>query len=633
MSDYYIKVGKLLEKMVVKKSYIISMAILLGLFAPIALADNENNLVQLDLKRSSDSSVDVTLVTSDNYGENVLVRKKSDNKYVILIPKVHSAGYRASNLAGVNDLVQGVDVKTVEDTSGGYTKVTLITKKPLDIKTRTSKSTPMSYEQKEYNTLIAQANAVRNTISTKEPPKIREQKTEVTVDKAPQPIEQKVKEEPKPKVETSQKPEIKLKEVAPEDIEKFNRKAHLAELKNEVKMEKTPELIPDVVPELPETVVNNEVQDITELPVAPKITFMSKVKGKVKAIAHKIPSRLPKTLAVILMAVFAVTLISKLGRKNPITTIDSTIDNLPQPDLTISKKYDKMTDNNGLSWKEKYKLYLDKSATPVTRANNQGKYSFIKKPSISAINKKRAELEKMVEETANVNEFMEFEGLSVEPEIVESEDNAINRTIKLKAFNNNANSLKMTSRRSRFKKYENEIPLHEQKTIELDDSPLFANRRSLKGANLKVSDVDRRRITYEPKDYIMSSVDEFFNILDSEEKQEVQVPSVKVEETHTNVVSNPIAKSRNSEYFKGTIVKSSYKIGQDKGIYLVNKNGKNSLVGKVNDKVFVLKKFDGNITNPIQVRHDNANVYMVKAGGFKSLVEVNDDKMGVLIEL
>ena len=47
----------------------------------------------------------------------------------------------------------------------------------------------------------------------------------------------------------------------------------------------------------------------------------------------------------------------------------------------------------------------------------------------------------------------------------------------------------------------------------------------------------------------------------------------------------------------------------------------------------VKKKFDKNVTNPIQVRHDNANVYMVKAGDFKSLVEVDKDKMGVLIEL
>lgn len=617
--------------MVVKKSHIINIALVLALFAPVVSA--ENNLVQLDLKRSSDNSVDVTLFTSDKYGENVLVRKKSDNKYVILIPKVHSTGYRSSNLAGVNDLVQGVDVKTVEDTSGGYTKVTLITTKPLDIKTRTSKSAPVTTEQKEYNTLIAQANAVRNTISTKEPPKIREQKTEVTVNKAPQEIKPAVKEQLK--AETIKKPEIKLKEVAPADIERFNRKSHLAELKNEVKMEKSVDTIPVSAPETPEQIINNEVKDITAMPAIPKDTFMSKVKGKIISAVHKVPSKLPKTLGAMLLAILAVGMISKLGKKNPINAVNSSIDDLPQPDLNISENYDKIAQDSGLSWKEKYNLYLDESATPVERANNKGKYTFIKQPSVSAINKKRAELEKMLEETANVDDLKVFDGLDIEPEIVESEANAINKTIKLKAFKNTTNSLRMTDRRmrSRFKKYENEIPLHEQKTIELEETPLLANKRNLKGANLKVSDVDRRRITYEPKNYIMSSVDEYLNILDNEEKAAQSAEVSSIPETPRTRVSNPITNAGNKEYFKGTIVKSSYKIGQDKGIYLVNKNGRNSLVGKVNDKVFVLKKFEGNITNPIQVRHDNANVYMVKAGGFKSLVEVNDDKMGVLIEL
>ena len=88
-----------------------------------------------------------------------------------------------------------------------------------------------------------------------------------------------------------------------------------------------------------------------------------------------------------------------------------------------------------------------------------------------------------------------------------------------------------------------------------------------------------------------------------------------------------------SSYINGLIVKSGFNIDDNKGFYIVNLDGKSALIGKVNDEVFVLKKFDTNVTNPIQVRHDNANVYMVKAGGFKSLVEVNDDKMGVLIEL
>ena len=129
--------------MVVKKSSLIGIALLLALAtAPMSgtLASGGNNLTQLDLKRSSNNSVNVTLFTSNGYNDNVMVRKKSDNKYVILIPKVQSSGYSASSLNGVKDLVSNVDVKTVNDTNGGYTKVTLITTKPLDIKTNTQKS-------------------------------------------------------------------------------------------------------------------------------------------------------------------------------------------------------------------------------------------------------------------------------------------------------------------------------------------------------------------------------------------------------------------------------------------------------------------------------------------------------------
>ena len=143
----------------------------------------------------------------------------------------------------------------------------------------------------------------------------------------------------------------------------------------------------------------------------------------------------------------------------------------------------------------------------------------------------------------------------------------------------------------------------------------------------------------------MSSVDEYFSILDKEQEQAKQaqqplqpLPQPKVETTPMAkpVASNPIARQKSeskSSYLKGLIVKSGFNIDDNKGFYLVSQDGQNALVGKVKDEVFVLKKFDKNVTTPIQVRHDNANVYMVKAGEFKSLVEVNDDKMGVLIEL
>ena len=627
--------------MVVKKSYIINSTLLLALASSMAFADVDNSLVQLDLKRSSANSVDVTLVTSENYNDNVLVRKKSDNKYVILIPQVRSAGYSASNLSGVMDLVSNVDVKTVDDTSGGYTKVTLITKKPLDIKTRTVKSKPITEDQREYNTLIAQANAVKNTISTQEPPKIREQKTEVTVNKAPkqETVQQKpaAKQESK-KVENKQKvkenqnkSDIKLSNVVPEDIERQNRKAHLAELINEAKQEKALEEIPQAIP-TDENIVSEDIGNVEELQEIQKVSLFSKVKRKVKYLASSaIPSKLPKALGFGVVGLIVLLILSRITKKSSIQVNEykPAFDAFPQANESDdnTKNYDDLTNNTSLSWKEKYQLYTGKSAKPVARANNKGNYSFIRKPSKDVIEAKRQELEKLVNDKPVIMEDFEI----IEDSNVYSEDSAISKAIRFKAFENNVNSLSMSKRNkagSRFRKYEVEIPLHEQKTIILDDTPLSTNKRSLKGANLEISDVDTRRIKYQPKEYIMSSVDEYFNILDSEKSQ-----AVEEVQNSRKVSTNPIARQKEDSYMKGTVVKSGFKISPDKGFYLINKDGKNSLIGKVNDKVTVIKNFDTNVTVPIQVRHDNANVYMVKAGGYKSLVEVNDDKMGVLIEL
>ncbi len=629
--------------MIVNKSNIISSAIILALATPLAIADVDNSLVQLDLKKSSDNSVYVTLVTSENYGDNVLVRKKSDNKYVILIPQVRSKGYNASNLSGVRDLVSNVDVKTVDDTSGGYTKVTLITTKPLDIKTRTVKSKPITADQREYNTLIAQANAVKNTISTQEPPKIREQKTEVTVNKAPKQettqsknVEQQSKkvQNAKSEIKAQNKPDIKLSAIVPEENSKKIRKSHLADLINEAKREKALEEIPQNITTDTKPANINEIKEISEMPVIKNESLISKLKNKIKSgitkISHKMSAKHNKTLSFGIFGFVALLLLLVIRKRTAqkiqkyTSPISDTIQALQQD--TNTEDYTNITEDNSLSWKEKYQLYTDKSAEPVTRANNKGSYSFIKKPSKSAIEAKRHELEKLVsEEPAKFDDFEITEDSNTY-----SEDTSIAKTIKFRAFENNLNSLNMSKRnsvKSRFKKYEVEIPLHEQKTIILDDSPLSANKRNLKGANLEVSDVDKRRIKYQPKDYIMSSVDEYLNILDSEK------PQTPKNQSSERVSTNPIAKQKEDSFLKGTVVKSGFKISPDKGFYLINKDGKNSLIGKINDKVTVIKDFENNVTSPIQVRHDNANVYMVKAGGYKSLVEVNDDKMGVLIEL
>lgn len=658
--------------MAVKKSKIIGIALLLAIAsAPVSgtFANGGNNLVQLDLKKSSNNSVNVTLFTSNGYNDNVMVRKKSDNKYVILIPKVQSSGYSASNLNGVRDLVSNVDVKTVNDTNGGYTKVTLITTKPLDIKTSAQKSSPVTEEQKEYKTLIAQANAVKNNIGKQETPQQKHaQKTEITVNKAATSVTQKTNKtttqtnSAKQIEKQKNAPKIKLTEVNPqakkEKQDRQIRRAQLAELIQEVKQEKIAEHIPDktVAPAVPAPapVVNNvpvqEVKDIKEMPKVEqpkKTSILSKIKHKAK--------KGLKPVGITLASLFGLIFISRLIRAIAATTKEvkaSFVEQLAQNHSNSeSFKYNDITDDDELSWQEKYKRYLDASAKPVPRAGNKGNYTFIKTPAepVRKLNRKRNDLEKMVTEIAksHTNE--------IQPEIVEvqNEDDAIQKAIKFKAFDSHRATLDTTSRdkiRSRFKKYENELPLHEQKNVELGKSILHSNPRKLKGANLDVADVDKNRIKYDPSDYIMSSVDEYLSILDKESEKAPQqvsieqtpvLPAVKaIDKTEIRPIAksqtNPITKQHSetkASYLNGLIVKSGYNIDNNKGFYIVNVDGKSALIGKVNDEVFVLKRFDSNVTNPIQVRHDNANVYMVKAGGFKSLVEVTNDKMGVLIEL
>lgn len=680
--------------MVLKKSNIVGIALLLALAtAPVsetfANAEN-NNLVQLDLKRSSNNSVDVTLFTSNNYNDNILVRKKSDNKYVILIPKVQSNGYSSSSLTGVKDLVSNVDVKTVNDTNGGYTKVTLITTKPLDIKTNTQKSSPVTAEQKEYKTLIAQANAVKNNIAkpASQPQKIV-QKTEVTVNKAVQNknaskqtiqkstkniTTQKTKQEnitpiktEIPKIQEAQKvvkPDIKLKEINPEKTDRQVRKEYLAELIQETKLQKELEQAPQEnlsnTNTIAGTTFDEPVKDISELPIENNLTLKEKIKNKLIAFKN---SNLPKPIKFGLLPILGFIFVLNLIKASLIKSKelkDSFIEHLAKrPPILNTVKYNNIVNNSELSWQEKYQRYLDESAKPVPRANNKGHYTFIKTPAEPAqndiIEQKRKALEQMLEETAyNVSDA------SINPEIIEvqNEEDAIKKTIKFKAFDSRKTSLNITSRdkiKSRFKKYEKEIPLHEQKNIELGESLLHSNRRSLKDANLKVEDVENRgvKMKFKPSEYIMSSIDEFFSIIDKEKsvkeiKQNITtnpinnnkpIPKFDIplpKKDSNTKQTNPITKLHNdtkSSYINGLIVKSGFNIDDNKGFYIVNLDGKSALIGKVNDEVFVLKKFDKNVTSPIQVRHDNANVYMVKAEGFKSLVEVNNDKMGVLIEL
>ncbi len=145
--------------MIKENTYIKTTISLLLSLSTIAVAAQANDINKLDIKRtnSNGTALNLTVYTTNPYDENVAVTQKGDNKYVILIPNI--SGTSASNVdfSSLKDIVSDVNVKSVNDGAGGYTKVTLTTTKPVSISTSTRKSTPLTEEQKAYKNLIAQS--------------------------------------------------------------------------------------------------------------------------------------------------------------------------------------------------------------------------------------------------------------------------------------------------------------------------------------------------------------------------------------------------------------------------------------------------------------------------------------------
>ena len=151
---------------------------------------------------------------------------------------------------------------------------------------------------------------------------------------------------------------------------------------------------------------------------------------------------------------------------------------------------------------------------------------------------------------------------------------------------------------------------------------------------------------YMENDYSQASLKEYLTLLDMEEKIKSQAKpasqkqeKVVYEVEKTTRATNPFNKVsmpktlETVNSMKNMSIKSKYSIDKNKELCLVDMGGKSAIIGKINDDIRVLKKFDKEINVPLQVRHDDNNVYMVKAGKYKSLVDMNDSKMELLLEI
>ncbi|MBE7709048.1 MAG: hypothetical protein E7Z93_01225 [Cyanobacteria bacterium SIG32] len=625
-----------------KKNLLAALAVMCVTFTSVNAAD----LVQMDINKTTDNEVDVTFHTTE-VSSTPMVTRKSDNKYVILMPNVAGQNAGKPDLSAVKDIITNIDIKNVDDGIGGYTKVTFITTKPLNIKTSVKKAAPITQEEKAAKEIIAQVKTHPAQVT----PKTEEVKKEVvktTVKASVAPATPKPKQVPAKPINLKNSPN-KIVDIAPP---KLDTKA--GEKFTEIYDEKM-ELIEKVAPVV-ETVAEEEKFDINEVD---KIEKISKS-------AEKSPKKGKSGWTLVVLPLIGLYLLAKMARNSVQKSIAlkaSFKENLAEQPITQGT-YEDIINARELNWQERYKKFVEETNGEVKKH----KYSFITTPEsesdpLTEIDKKRLELENTLSKMPAIYEQPEID-ISDAPvnDVIIDEDFIQEdfKEIKLKSFAKSP-SLQTSNRNKVKKALPRTHKVTEGKFIKLQQTPLNASSRRFRNAPLRVADLINTSSQYlqegnrnfemmeKEQNYIMSSIDEYFALLDKEQSRNMSNPnrnlSSKVAASLAQVkpsmgmsrptqpkhISNPIASQKDNK-MNGLIVKAGHEIDGNKGFYVVNLDGVSALVGRIDEEIFILKKFNSNVDS-LQVRHDNENVYMVKAGGFKSLVDVSETQMGVLIEL
>ena len=125
-----------------KKIFLILLGIVtFGGFANAIESDFKNSLLKVDYVKTSNDSYNIRLFTQKPYSEPIKVIKKTNTNYYILLPETF---HSVSSVAPTGD-IKSTEVKLFpyagQDLNNGYTKISIYTTKPLNIKAQLNSST------------------------------------------------------------------------------------------------------------------------------------------------------------------------------------------------------------------------------------------------------------------------------------------------------------------------------------------------------------------------------------------------------------------------------------------------------------------------------------------------------------
>lgn len=508
----------------------------------------QNNLVKADFYKNVSGGIKITLYTNKQYKDAIVANKKGENQYVILMPETSHSTDVKPYISSVSDLIKKVDVKTQQyDTNlKGYTKITIITSKPINIVPEVK---TLNIPKNEKKTLFARSQSKQiQTINKYQTTKPKVQKTNLA-----SPILDTQKNTKKittsPVIMAYKQPSKKVaKEINPEktNVSPSIEKAVKPLVQNPTQsgIDNGPKKVEQPKqPEQLQTVAKNELQ--TENPTQSLEKLTQKIKNGERFKKYK----------AILGSNFVIAMASCIGTiLLVILFLLSNMNKRSKPrkhfETTIERSHRKRADSEANAEEILDDIFLGE--------DNDENYSLHE----------------------NIEESEDFITTNMEQEYAESEF------------------------------------IDEQELINIEDIP---QDNIIQGE--------------ESSDY---QVDEVFGEEDNYNEEVSTEASLIEQEEITNEDYDPEQLIEEDEE-EHEIIKSEYEIDEQKGFYLIDFEDNTTLVGHINDEIFILKRFEQKINAKLQVRLNeskgSSSQYIAKVGGFKGIIEVLPQHMSLLIEL
>ena len=548
----------------------------------------KNNVVDVRVNGESGNAVKVTIYTDRPYTDPVVVNKKANNKYIILLPETNSSLKGAPTVTNASGTVSNVSVNTQNVTGGkGYTKIIITSEKTINVVPRTQQLTSKTAQKPTNTTTVLKTEAPVNTktlASNSSTQKKTTQKPAQTVKK------QQTQPKPTPTVKPKQQVQ-KTVQAPPKPVEKEPIKV----LEQEVKSGQYANTLKDKNDE----VLNNAIAENMADKQPEKNVIVEEDTSK-KTIAENIKDVLKDyqriSLWKLLLLAGAVTF--------PIIVIMII--------LTLDKKINKKIDKTFKKEDETNSDYLQEEENVSENIEQPPVYESFDNVMSTADSEAYTESSDVSEDISadEETEFKnDFEDTDFEHDFSETENIEQTETEGGDISNIEGN----VSDKKELEPYNPDGYLAD--FSEINDKDFIDE--------LTIQTMASNNADGLPDE---SPADKVFNFM-QEEESDFTGDNTAEEEVMTAVSSDDDELKMQPEV----------KINDKTGLYLVNYENFSSLVGHIGDEYFVLKKFDNVVSGKVILKQaeklDNVARYLVRVGKNKMVIEVSDSSMTKLLDL